>query len=151
MRVILQKVKEAEVKVEERSVGKIKNGLLIFLGIHKDDEEKDIDPLLKKILELRIFPDETREKYFDISLLENSADILVVSQFTLYGDLKKGRRPSFDMAKNPTDAKKLYDEFVKKLRMSHHGIVETGIFQADMHVSLVNDGPVTFIYDSQTL
>lgn len=149
MRVVIQKVSKAHVEVNHTVVGSIGAGLLVLLGVHKDDNESDIDTIIKKILETRMFPNESGEKYFDISLKDTAMDILVVSQFTLYANLKKGRRPSFDNAASPIAAKNMYKKFLDKLRNSYTGNISTGIFQAHMEVSLTNTGPVTFIYDSR--
>lgn len=151
MRIVLQKVKKAAVYVDNIIVGQIEHCVLLFLGIHKDDQKQDSEILIKKILEGRIFPDASEGKYFDRSLQETRSDILVVSQFTLYANMKKGRRPSFDDAASPEAAKELYEDFLKKLKNTYSGHVASGIFQADMEVSLTNDGPVTLIYNSTDL
>lgn len=151
MKVVLQKVSKAQVEVDNALVADISSGLLVFLGIHKDDQEKDMNIIINKILETRMFPDSSEEKYFDRSLQETKMDILIVSQFTLYANLKKGRRPSFDAAAAPSAAKNMYDSFITKLKNTYTGNIQTGVFQADMKVSLTNDGPVTFIYDSLDL
>ncbi len=127
-------------------VGQIQKGLLIFLGVAKQDAEKDIDYLVNKLIQLRIFEDD--EGKMNRSSLELQTAFLVVSQFTLLGDCSKGRRPSFDQAADPQTAENLYNFFVKKLKT--HAPVQTGQFQAMMDVDLVNDGPVTFILDSKT-
>jgi D-tyrosyl-tRNA(Tyr) deacylase len=146
MRIVLQRVREAKVEVEGAICGEIRCGLLILLGVSKKDSEKDIDYLVEKTLGLRIFPDEKGK--MNRSVQETGGELLVVSQFTLYGDCRKGRRPSFDQAAPPELARSLYERFVNKAAAA--GIrVATGIFQADMKVSLVNDGPVTLIFDSE--
>ncbi|MBI2634287.1 D-tyrosyl-tRNA(Tyr) deacylase [Candidatus Peregrinibacteria bacterium] len=146
MRAILQKSKNADVTIDGKTVGKIDGGLVILLGITHDDTEKDIDLLTEKIINLRLF--EREEKYFDASVLETSKQALVISQFTLYADCKKGRRPDFNNAAKPEIAKQLYEKFVEKLR--EKGLhVETGVFGAMMDVSLINNGPVTIILDSK--
>lgn len=148
MRIIIQQVSHASVRVDTLVTGEIERGIVVFLGIHKNDTEVDSDRIIQKILDARIFPDDTQGALFDQSIGNKQYGILVVSQFTLYGSLKKGRRPSFDQAATPNEAKKIYDLFVKKLKQVYSGRVETGIFQAHMEVSLTNDGPVTFIYDT---
>lgn len=146
MKAVVQRVKSAKVLVDGRVVGKIDKGLLVFLGIARDDEESDLAFLASKIPDLRIFAD-TSEK-FNLSLKEVGGEILVVSQFTLYGDCRKGRRPSFTEAAVPHLAKDLYDRFI--LRLKEQGIpVQTGEFQATMEVHLINDGPVTLILESR--
>lgn len=145
MKAVLQRVTEASVEVDGRVTGAIGQGLVALLGIRRTDSEKDAGYLAEKILNLRIFPD--RDGKMNRSLLETGGGVLVVSQFTIYGDTRKGRRPSFDEAAPPHDAKRLYEYFVEVLRA--RGIhVETGIFQAMMKVRLVNDGPVTLICES---
>jgi D-aminoacyl-tRNA deacylase len=145
MRVVLQRVKEAHVDVAGATVGSIAQGLLILLGITQPDRSEDADYLVEKIVHLRIFPDDAQR--MNRSLVDVAGALLVVSQFTLYGDCRKGRRPSFDQAAPPDQARDLYEYFVEKLRMRNL-IVQTGVFQAEMEVHLVNDGPVTFILDS---
>jgi D-aminoacyl-tRNA deacylase len=146
MRVVAQRVREARVEVEGQVVGSITTGLLVLLGIARGDTEEDAAYLVEKTLNLRIFPDE--QGRMNRSLLETGGALLVVSQFTLYGDCRKGRRPSFDSAAPPEEARCLYEYFVARSRKA--GVeVATGIFQAYMQVSLVNDGPVTFLYDSE--
>jgi D-aminoacyl-tRNA deacylase len=145
MRVVIQRVKEAHVDVASATVGAIQTGLLVLIGVTSTDNRQDAEYLADKILQLRIFPDEL--KRMNRSILEVGGQLLVISQFTLYGDCRKGRRPSFDAAAPPEQAKTLYDYFVERLRLSNT-IVETGVFQAEMEVYLVNDGPVTFVLDS---
>ena len=145
MRVVIQRVREARVEVHAKITGSIGVGLLVLLGIAKTDTEKDAEYLSEKVLALRIFPDAAGK--MNRSLREAGGSLLVVSQFTLYGDCKKGRRPSFDLAASPLEAARLYQYFVDTTRRG--GVrVETGIFQAQMEVHLVNDGPVTLICDS---
>jgi D-tyrosyl-tRNA(Tyr) deacylase len=146
MRAVIQRVNHAKVTVAEKVVGEIKTGLLIFLGVTQTDSEKDVDYLVSKIANLRIFPKD--EKEFDVALLEMSGEALVVSQFTLYGNCTSGRRPDFIYAAKPDFAKDLYEKFVQQLK-SLNIKTETGIFGADMKVSLENDGPVTFIVESK--
>ena len=146
MRAVIQRVKSAEVRVDNRMTGSIGNGLLILLGVGKGDSESDISFLTSKIPELRIFEDESGK--FNLSLKEIGGEMLVVSQFTLYADCRRGRRPSFTDAEEPGTAKHLYEQFVSRLR--EQGItVQTGEFQARMEVHLVNDGPVTLLLDSK--
>jgi len=145
MRVVLQRVKEAHVNVDGATVGSIATGMVVLVGVTSTDSRQDADYLVEKIIHLRIFPDEARK--MNRSLLEASGALLVVSQFTLYGDCKKGRRPSFDSAAPPDLARDLYDYFVERLRFRNIP-VQTGVFQAEMEIHLINDGPVTFILDS---
>lgn len=145
MRAVVQRVKSARVEVAGRVTGEIKNGLLIFLGVGEGDSEKDCDYLANKIVNLRIFPD--REGLMNLSLTDTGGEALVVSQFTLWGDCRKGRRPSFAKAADPQRAKELYEYFIDVLNKS--GVrVATGEFQEMMDVHLVNDGPVTLLLDS---
>lgn len=145
MRVVLQRVKQAHVEVAGESKGRIGPGLLILLGVTHTDGREDADYLADKILHLRIFPDD--QGRMNRSVLEAGGSLLVVSQFTLYGSCKKGRRPSFDQAAPPDQASDLYEYFVGRLQLSNTNI-ETGVFQAEMEVYLINDGPVTFVLDS---
>ena len=145
MRAVIQRVKEAHVDVDGATVGSIRTGLLVLVGVTASDTPKDAEYLADKIVHLRIFPDDVRR--MNRSLLEAQAALLVISQFTLYGDCRKGRRPSFDQAAPPDQANALYQYLVERLRLSNT-MVETGVFQAEMEVHLVNDGPVTFVLDS---
>jgi D-tyrosyl-tRNA(Tyr) deacylase len=146
MRAVIQRVKSAEVCVDGRVTGKIGKGLLVLLGVGKGDSENDLSFLASKIPELRIFEDGSGK--FNLSLKEIGGEVLVVSQFTLYGDCRKGRRPSFTEAEDPPLAKNFYEQFISKLR--GQGIsVQTGEFQAKMEVHLINDGPVTLLLDSR--
>jgi len=147
MRVVIQRVKEAHVDVAGLTIGAIRTGLLVLVGVTSADSGKDAEYLADKITHLRIFPDDL--KRMNRSIIEARGGLLVISQFTLYGDCRKGRRPSFDQAAPPEQAKSLYDYFVERLRLSNT-IVETGVFQAEMEVHLINDGPVTFVLDSNT-
>lgn len=151
MRVVIQRVKEASVKVEGKVVGAIASGMLILLGVARDDTEKDLDFLVNKVAQLRIFEDPQGK--MNLSALETPVEFLVVSQFTLLGDCNKGRRPSFDKAAEPKMAEDFYNQFVEKLRRSgdaRNFKIATGVFRAMMDVSLVNDGPVTFVLDSRS-
>lgn len=148
MRAVVQRVKRAEVRVEEQVVGRIGSGFLILLGVGKDDTETAGEALAEKIANLRVFDD--AQGKMNRSLLETGGQALCVSQFTLYGDCRKGRRPSYDQAAAPDRALSLYETFVKSLR--DRGIpTETGRFRAMMDVELVNDGPVTLLLDSDRL
>ena len=145
MRAVLQRVSRAEVKVAGEPVGRIGHGLCVFLGIGKNDGESNADHLAQKITNLRIFEDEHGK--MNRSVEEIREEILVVSQFTLYGDCRKGNRPSFSDAAPPDEAEKLYEYFVQRLRGAGL-IVATGQFKARMDVTLTNDGPVTFIVET---
>ncbi|MBP9853442.1 MAG: D-tyrosyl-tRNA(Tyr) deacylase [Candidatus Omnitrophica bacterium] len=145
MKLLIQRVKQADVKVDKKVVGAIGKGILIFLGISKKDSINLADYFVQKICDLRIFDD--TEGKMNLSALDIKSEFLVVSQFTLYGDCSKGRRPSFDQAAEPAEAERIYHYFVEQLKLQ--GLkVETGRFRATMEVSLVNDGPVTFMLES---
>ena len=146
MRAVVQRVKNAKVEVDSEITGEIDSGLLVFLGIGKEDTKKDADYLLEKVINLRIFEDE--EDRLNLSALDLDKDLMVVSQFTLFGDCRQGRRPSFFEAAPPAKAEKLYDYFVEEAKKSKLKIA-TGEFQAMMDVSMVNDGPVTILVDSK--
>jgi len=147
MKALIQRSKGAKVSVEGEVVGQIGPGLLVLLGVTHEDSEKDVDFLVQKIVNLRVFPGEGGE--FDTSALEGKREILVVSQFTLYGSCKKGRRPDFNDAAKPEHAEALYKIFVQKVRET--GLtVATGQFQAYMQVDLNNDGPVTLMLESKS-
>ena len=142
---VLQRVTTGKVKIGDRIIGDIDNGLVILLGVHRDDKEEDIIFLADKIIGLRVFDDNNGK--MNISLQDAKGSILVISQFTLCGDWRKGRRPSFTKAADPGKGKLLYDGFINAVRS--RGInVETGEFGAAMDVSLINSGPVTFVLDS---
>ena len=145
MRALVQRVESAKVTVDNKVKGSINEGLLIFLGIGKNDEKEDADYLVDKILNLRIFEDDNNK--MNLSAKDLQKEILVVSQFTLYGDCNKGRRPSFNKASSPDKAEKLYEYFVSETKKSDLNI-ETGEFKAMMDVELINDGPVTFWLDT---
>jgi len=145
VRAVLQRVKGCKVEVEEQKVGQIDEGLLVFLGIGEDDTLEDIEYLADKIINLRIFADKNGD--MNLSVQDIEQDIMVVPQFTLYGDCRQGRRPSFGSAASPERAEQLYDKFVAEIKKSKLKI-ETGKFQAKMEVELINDGPVTLILDS---
>jgi len=145
MRAVVQRVSKASVSVDRRITGEIGPGLLVLLGVAQNDTETDADYLADKIAGLRIFED--ADEKMNRSVVDVGGAVLAVSQFTLYGDVRRGKRPSFDGAARPDEAKKLYDYFVEKIRAS--GLkCETGVFQAMMQVELVNSGPVTILLDS---
>ena len=146
MKVVIQRVKEASVRVKSEIVGQIGRGILVFLGIGKDDTTQEADYLAQKIPQLRLFED--ADEKMNLSSVDVKAEFLVVSQFTLYGNCSKGRRPSFDKAADPKKGEELYNYFVEQLRAQEYR-VETGQFRAMMDVALVNDGPVTFILESR--
>lgn len=146
MRAVVQRVASSKVIVDESTIGEINKGLLILLGVTHEDTSKDVDYLLDKIVNLRIFEDENDK--MNLSLKDVNGELLVVSQFTLYGDCRKGRRPNFTNAAKPDLATSLYEEFIDKTKKE--GIkVGTGKFGAHMMVDLVNDGPVTILIDSE--
>ncbi len=147
MRVTIQRVLEASVKVEGKIVGEIKTGLLILLGIEDEDTSEDIEWLTGKISKLRIFPDDKAP--MNQSVMDVEGDILVVSQFTLFASTKKGNKPSFTRSGEPQFAKEMCEKFVSELAVKTGKTVPTGVFGADMKVSLVNDGPVTINIDSK--
>ncbi|HSX03371.1 MAG TPA: D-aminoacyl-tRNA deacylase [Rhabdochlamydiaceae bacterium] len=146
MRILIQHVKEAQVKVDGAVVGKIGKGLLVFLGIHKDDTKEDCHWLKEKLIHLRIFID-ANEK-MNLSVQDVGGQLLIVSQFTLYAECAKGRRPSFDHSARPELAKQLYEHFIEELKKAVKA-VQTGQFGAYMEVHLINDGPLTFLIDSK--
>ena len=146
MRLVVQRVKESNVMVDGKIVGQINKGFLVLLGIKNSDTKKDVDYLVRKLVNLRVFPDENDK--MNLALNDVKGELLIISQFTLYGDCKKsGNRPSFSDSAKPDVAIPLYEYFIKECK-KQISIVETGIFGADMKVSLLNDGPVTIIIDS---
>lgn len=148
MRAVVQRVKYASVKVDEKIIGKIDKGYLVLLGIEENDDEKDLDYICDKCINLRIFEDEDGKMNKSITDVEGS--LLAISQFTLYGDARKGRRPSFITAAQPPKAIPLYEKFIEKVQKA--GInTQCGEFGADMQVELLNDGPVTILLDSKKL
>ncbi len=148
MRAVVQRVSRASVKVDGKFTGQIGNGLLVLLGVAQDDSEADADYLAEKIAGLRIFED--AEGKMNRSVFDAGGSVLAVSQFTLFGDVRRGKRPSFDAAARPERAKELYEYFVAKIRLL--GLrCETGRFQEMMQVELVNEGPVTILVDSKKL
>ena len=147
MRAVVQRVASARVRVGERLAGEIGRGLLVFVGVGRDDTSADVTYVANKICDIRVFEGEAG-KPMDRSVGDVGGSLLVVSQFTLYGDVRKGRRPSFDAAATPEQARGLYEELVRELRATHVPVA-TGEFQAMMQVDLVNDGPVTILIDSR--
>lgn len=144
MRALIQRVTSANVKVDGKIVGKIGKGFLVFLGIYEEDTEEKIEKLTKKIINLRIFNDENDK--MNLSIKDVKGEILLISQFTLCADTKKGNRPSFVSAKNPKDANMIYEKTIENIK-NENIVVEKGIFGADMKVELLNDGPVTILLD----
>lgn len=147
MRAVLQRVSHAKVEVEGRVTGEIAGGLMVLLGVTHEDTAADIDWLVKKIVQLRIFND--GDGKMNLSVQDVQGGILVVSQFTLFADSKKGNRPSYIRSAPPAVSIPLYEQFVAQLRAAFAGPVQTGEFGADMKVSLLNDGPVTIILDTK--
>lgn len=148
MRAVVQRVKSAKVTVDEKKVGEIGGGFLVLLGVCDADDDTDLKYMADKILGLRVFEDAAGK--MNLSLGDVGGELLVVSQFTLYGDCRKGRRPSFDKAGNPDHANRVYEQFLDYCKMQGFK-TEHGIFGADMQVELVNDGPVTLLLDSKKL
>ena len=148
MRAVIQRVSQAEVKVEAKIIGKINEGLLILLGVEKQDSDEDLKYLYEKITNLRIFED--KQGKMNLSVRDVQGQLLVVSQFTLYADCRKGRRPSFENAASPEKARMSYENFVEMARKDGFK-TETGQFQAHMSVMLCNDGPVTIVLDSKKI
>ena len=147
MRALIQRVSKASVTVNKNIVSSIDAGLLILLGIKNDDSSKDVQYLVKKIINMRIFASETSDN-FEKSLIESKKELLVVSQFTLYGELKKGRRPSFIESAKSDYAFEIYEEFINELKKTDLKI-QTGIFASKMYIKIINDGPVTLMLDSR--
>ena len=147
MKVVIQRVSEASVKVDDKIVGKVSKGFMLLIGVDENDEQQDADWLIQKILNLRVFGD--KDDKLNLSIKDINGEILCISQFTLLADYKKGNRPSFIKAAKPPKAIPLFEYFKEELAKS--GLkVESGIFGADMKVSLINDGPVTIVMDSIT-
>lgn len=146
MRAVVQRVTQARVSVEGEVIGEIKKGIVVLLGISKDDNEKDIKYIAEKVVNLRIFEDENNK--MNLSSLDINGELLVVSQFTLYGDCRKGKRPSYDQASRPEEAEKLYNNFLDEISKCPLKL-QTGKFQADMALEIHNDGPVTLLIDSR--
>ena len=146
MKALIQRVKKASVAVDGKIVGEIGKGILVFLGIGKDDSDKQISYLVDKIVNLRIFENESKK--MDLSLTDLKGELLIISQFTLYGNVKNGRRPDFIDAAKPETAKGLYEKFINECKK--HGFkTESGVFGAMMEIELINDGPVTFMIESE--
>lgn len=148
MRVVVQRVKSSSVIVDGKIIGKIGQGLNLLVGISPADTETELDWMTRKCLELRLFPDLSADKAWSKSVVDIQGEILVVSQFTLYGDCRKGRRPSFSASASPILAEPLYDKFVTKLKQSGLSIA-TGKFGAMMEINIENDGPVTLILEKE--
>lgn len=147
MRIVLQRVKEASVEIDTEIAGSINRGLLIYLGIEDEDHQEDIDWLIKKVTQMRIFSDE--EGKMNLNIKDVEGEILIVSQFTLYASTKKGNRPSFTNAAKPELAKKFYEDFIETLKSALVTNIQTGRFGANMQVASINDGPLTFLLDSK--
>lgn len=148
MRAVIQRVSEASVSIDNRELASIKTGLMVLLGVSKADGQTDVKYIADKLAGLRIFTD--AQGKMNLSVSQIKGELLLVSQFTLYGDARKGKRPSFDHAARPEAAVKLYESLIKELR-AYDIPVKTGVFGADMQIRLVNDGPVTIILDSSKL
>ena len=146
MRIVVQRVKNANVVIDNKIVGEINSGFMALLGIKSTDSKQDVDYLVRKLVNLRIFSDENGK--MNLSLKDVNGELLIVSQFTLYGDCTDGNRPSFTDSAKPDIAIPLYEYFINECK-KHIKIVQTGVFGADMKVSLLNDGPVTIIIDSK--
>jgi len=148
MRIVVQRVKNCSVKVDNKIIGEIKWGLLAYLGIEKGDSEKDLDYLVKKLIGLRVFKDD--KGVMNLSVSDVKASIMLISQFTICADTRKGNRPSYNNAENPLIAKNFYLKFIHKLKESDL-IIESGKFQEEMEVLYINDGPVTILLDSRKI
>jgi D-tyrosyl-tRNA(Tyr) deacylase len=146
LRAVVQRVKKAQVKASGGVIGKIQKGLVVLLGIEEEDSEEDIKYMAEKICNLRIFEDD--ENKMNLSLLDIKGELLIVSQFTLYGDCRKGRRPNFMMAAKPEEAEEIYNKFLAECK-KYIGDVKHGKFRAHMELELINDGPVTLLIDSK--
>jgi len=147
MRAVVQRVKSSKVTVDSKMVGQISKGLLVLIGVGKNDGLEDIKWMSEKIVNLRIFEDENGK--MNLSLLDTKGELLLVSQFTLFGDCRRGRRPSFTEAAEPSFAREIFEKFVEYIKHAYPIKVETGVFQEHMEVELVNDGPVTLLLDSK--
>jgi len=145
MKTVIQRVTSSHVNVNQQTIASIKKGLLVLVGIHRNDTKKDGDYMIDKILKLRIFSDENG--FMNKNVVDAQGEILLVSQFTLYADCKKGNRPSFINAMPSKMAQEFYQNFVERFK-TKYGSVQTGLFGADMHVFLINDGPVTLVLES---
>ena len=149
MKILIQRVKKASVSIENEVVGTIDKGLLLFVGFTHDDNEQVIEQMAKKCVELRIFNDDNNK--INLSLLDIGGEILSISQFTLYANCLKGRRPSFEKSEKPDSAVNHYNYFNEYLRRNFNIIVQEGVFGEDMKISLINDGPLTIILDSEEI
>ena len=149
MRAVVQRVKRAQVSVEGSITGKIEKGILVLLGVGENDEIEDLEYMAKKIINLRIFED--NEDKMNLSVLDVGGNVLVISQFTLYGDCRKGNRPSYSKAARPDIAKEYYDRFIDYIKDNYKIKVESGVFQVSMEVDFINDGPVTLMLDSKKI
>ncbi|WP_339633222.1 D-aminoacyl-tRNA deacylase [Bizionia echini] len=147
MKAVIQRVSQASVTINEKIVASINSGLLVLLGVVDDDAQEDITWLSNKIVNMRIFPDE--EGVMNNSIIDNQGDVILVSQFTLHANTKKGNRPSYIKAAKPDVAIPLYQDFIKRIESDLGKPIQTGEFGADMHVALINDGPVTIIIDTK--
>lgn len=147
MKVVIQRVSQARVKVSDKIISEIKLGFLILLGVEKSDSKEDINWLVNKISNLRVFSD--NELKMNLSIKDIKGEIIVVSQFTLHAKTKKGNRPSYIKAANPKQAEPLYEEFISLLKNESKVSVQSGVFGANMQLAIVNDGPVTIIIDSK--
>ena len=146
MKLVVQRVKYASVKVDGEIKGEINQGFLVLLGVKKGDTEKDLEYCVKKLVGLRVFEDQDGK--MNLSIKDINGEFLIISQFTLYGDTKKGNRPSFIMAEEPDKANDMYEKFLEEVKKESSKKVEKGIFGADMKVELLNDGPVTILIES---
>lgn len=149
MKIVIQRVSRASVTIDGEITGAINHGLMALIGFSEEDTAAVLEPMAEKMINLRIFTDDADK--MNLSLIDTEGDLLAVSQFTLYADCRKGRRPSFNLAKNPAEAEKLYDKFVDICRGKLGKEVYTGSFGADMKVELLNDGPVTIVLDSNEI
>jgi D-tyrosyl-tRNA(Tyr) deacylase len=147
MRAVVQRVISSSVSVDNKKIAEIKQGLNVLLAVGRDDNEQSAKYLAKKIMQLRIFPDS--EGKMNLSIQDIGGEVLVISQFTLYGDCKKGNRPSYTMSAPADKANELYDYFIEYLRHNYSNKIQTGEFQADMKVGILNDGPVTLVIESR--
>lgn len=147
MRVVIQRVSKASVTIDQQKVAAIQKGVLVLLGIENSDTQEDIDWLVRKIINLRIFNDENQ--VMNLSLQDVHGDVILVSQFTLHASTKKGNRPSYIKAAKPDIAIPLYEKFIRSLEITLQKTIQTGVFGADMKVELLNDGPVTILIDSK--
>jgi D-tyrosyl-tRNA(Tyr) deacylase len=147
MRVVIQRVSKASVTIDQQKVAAIQKGVLVLLGIENSDTQEDIDWLVRKIINLRIFNDENQ--VMNLSLQDVHGDVILVSQFTLHASTKKGNRPSYIKAAKPDIAIPLYEKFIRSLESALQKHIQTGVFGADMKVELLNDGPVTILIDSK--